>query len=226
MGPKATLEGWFKLCDTGPEYGVPILHLMFEGSLIDPAWSRERGGPILIAKGGGATLHFHEFGWVTTEDMGDIAIAEWTHIAWVRDGSLHAFYIDGEEVGAVEIPRYGETTLTDMQINVANNADHDWLTGLGSAYLFIDKIRATSQALDPVDFMAFDDVESPDGPPQWRCDINENGKKNITDVIALLLKAGENPYDPLVDINEDGVWSVADAIALILNIKNGTCPDA
>jgi len=226
MGPQATLEGWFKFLDTGPDYGVPIFHLMFEGSLIDATWGRERGGPVLLAKDGGATLHFHEFGWATAEDMGDITLGEWTHIAWVRDGSLHTFYIDGEEVGAVEIPRYGETILTGIQINVANNADHDWLTGLGSAYLYVDKIRATGRALAPDEFIVAEDVQYiVNGHPAWSCDFNEDGRKNITDVIALLLAARDNPDDPRVDINEDGAWSVADAIALLLHIRDNTCPD-
>jgi len=50
-------------------------------------------------------------------------------------------------------------------------------------------------------------------------DINADGKVNITDVIALLLMARDNPADPQVDYNGDGAWSIGDAIALLLNIR-------
>ena len=223
MGPQATLEGWFKSLDPGPDYGVPIFHLMFDGSLIDPAWGRERGGLVLISKYGDGKLNFHEFGQVAVEDMAEIYPDEWYHIAWVRDGSVHTFYIDAEELLSVEIPRYGETPLTGIQINVGNNADHDWLRGLGSPYLYVDRIAATSIVLDPWEFVLF----GPGLPPsEKRCDINHDGKKNITDVIALLLLARRNPNLPLLDQNRDGHWSVEDAIELVLHIKNGTCPDS
>ncbi|MBN2288411.1 MAG: hypothetical protein JXQ83_03695 [Candidatus Glassbacteria bacterium] len=221
MGPQATLEGWFKFLDTGPDYGVPIFHLMFDGSLLNPDWGRERGGPVLVFSEGEARLHYHEFGWATAGDMGGIMLDQWTHIAWVRDGSLHSFYIDGEEVGSVEVPRYGETTLTGIQINVANNADHDWLRGLGSPYLYVDKICATAEALEPDEFKL---VVSENGRPV--CDINGDGRRNVVDVVALLLKARNDPDDPAVDINGDGVWLVADAVELLLRIMHGTCPDA
>lgn len=52
-------------------------------------------------------------------------------------------------------------------------------------------------------------------------DINRDGKVGITDVIALLLLAREDPADPEVDYNGNGTWSVADAIALLLNIRDG-----
>ncbi len=52
-------------------------------------------------------------------------------------------------------------------------------------------------------------------------DINRNGKVGISDVIALLLMAREDPADLQVDYNRDGVWSLADAVALLLNIRNG-----
>ena len=52
-------------------------------------------------------------------------------------------------------------------------------------------------------------------------DINADGKVGITDVIALLLLAREDPSDPKADYNGDGTWSIADAIALLLNIRDG-----
>ena len=53
---------------------------------------------------------------------------------------------------------------------------------------------------------------------EYREDYNNDGKLNISDVIALLLLARENPSDPRVDYNGDGAWSITDAIALLINI--------
>ena len=57
---------------------------------------------------------------------------------------------------------------------------------------------------------------------EYKEDINQDGNVNITDVIALLLLARDDPTDPKVDYNGDGRWSVADAIAMLLNIRYGT----
>ncbi|MBN2289399.1 MAG: hypothetical protein JXQ83_08715, partial [Candidatus Glassbacteria bacterium] len=55
---------------------------------------------------------------------------------------------------------------------------------------------------------------------EYREDINGDGRVAITDVIALLLLARENPDDPLVDYNGDGAWSITDAVAMLLNIRD------
>ena|GEM_PF-6649808 len=155
MGPQATLETWFKLLDVSVKGGVPIIQLVFDGKLIDPAWSaRERGGPIAeIFPDSSIGLHFHEFGDV----MGDVPdifrLDEWTHLAWVRNGSRHAIFVNGEEVFSVEMKKYGDKTLKGIQLNMAQNADHDWLTRLGRPYILIDNLRAVSRALEPEEFL-------------------------------------------------------------------------
>jgi len=52
-----------------------------------------------------------------------------------------------------------------------------------------------------------------------RGDINGDGKLQITDVIALLLRGRENPNDPSVDFDGNGSYSVTDAISLLLYIR-------
>ena len=155
MGPQATLETWFKLLDVSVKGGVPILQLVFDGKRIDPAWSaRERGGPIAeIFPDSSIGLHFHEFGDV----MGDVpdifSLGEWTHLAWVRNGSRHAIFVNGREVFSVEMKKYGDKILKGIQLNMAQNADHDWLTRLGRPYILIDNLRAVSKALEPGEFL-------------------------------------------------------------------------
>jgi len=56
------------------------------------------------------------------------------------------------------------------------------------------------------------------------CDIDSNGKVNITDVIRLLLIARDDPGNPVLDWNGDGKYSVSDAIALLLAVMQGLCP--
>ncbi len=52
-----------------------------------------------------------------------------------------------------------------------------------------------------------------------RGDINGDGLLSVIDVIFLLLKALENPFDPVVDFNRDGKYSLIDVITLIIHIK-------
>ncbi|MFC1614622.1 hypothetical protein ACFL5K_04935 [Gemmatimonadota bacterium] len=52
-------------------------------------------------------------------------------------------------------------------------------------------------------------------------DINQDYKVDIADIIALMIKARNDPEDPVADYNGDGTCSIMDAIALLLNIKNG-----
>ncbi|MBN2289939.1 MAG: DUF4832 domain-containing protein [Candidatus Glassbacteria bacterium] len=63
------------------------------------------------------------------------------------------------------------------------------------------------------------DPESTAGSGAWcREDFNGDGKVLITDVIALLLAARDNPLEPAVDYNRDGKYTVGDAVEMLLNI--------
>ncbi|MBN2290394.1 MAG: hypothetical protein JXQ83_13750, partial [Candidatus Glassbacteria bacterium] len=149
MGPQASLECRFKLLEPVPAEGVPIIQLVFDGSRLNPAWGRERGGPMAMPSADGTIgLHFHEFGDVSADFPDVFTTGEWTHLAWIRDRARHIIYVNGEVAGVMDIPKYGDTELTGIQINMGQNADHDWLAGLGSAYLYIDDLRASGQALD------------------------------------------------------------------------------
>jgi len=55
----------------------------------------------------------------------------------------------------------------------------------------------------------------------YREDINGDGKVSISDVIALLLLARDDPGDSRVDYNGDGKYSISDAIAMLINIMSG-----
>ena len=55
------------------------------------------------------------------------------------------------------------------------------------------------------------------------CDFNGDGKSDITDVIASILAARNNPSDPAVDYNQNGQYSIDDAILYLLDIRSGNC---
>ncbi|MEA2062533.1 MAG: heparinase II/III family protein [Gemmatimonadota bacterium] len=49
-------------------------------------------------------------------------------------------------------------------------------------------------------------------------DINQDGELAVSDVIAMILAAREDPTDPVLDFNGDGIFNVLDAIQLLLYI--------
>ncbi|MBW7997928.1 MAG: hypothetical protein FVQ81_15430 [Candidatus Glassbacteria bacterium] len=155
MASAATIECWFRLVEV-PEGGVPILHFAFDGSRIDSAWSgRERGGPMArVFPDSSLGLHFHEFGDGNADLPGIFELGKWTHLAWVRQGAVHRIYVDRREVLSLYLPKYGDRTLTGLQLNVAQNADHDWLLAAGRPYLELNSLRAVPEALEPEEFMA------------------------------------------------------------------------
>ncbi|MBN2289298.1 MAG: hypothetical protein JXQ83_08190 [Candidatus Glassbacteria bacterium] len=57
------------------------------------------------------------------------------------------------------------------------------------------------------------------------CDFNGDGRKEINDVIALLLFQRANPGDLRADFNGDGKADITDAVSLLIAWKKGTCPD-
>ncbi|MFH1069430.1 MAG: dockerin type I repeat-containing protein [Candidatus Glassbacteria bacterium] len=61
-------------------------------------------------------------------------------------------------------------------------------------------------------------------PVQLRCDVNNDGRINVIDVIWLILLGRLNPADPRLDWNGDGSYSILDAITLLRNIVGGECP--
>ncbi|MEA1996263.1 MAG: T9SS type A sorting domain-containing protein, partial [Gemmatimonadota bacterium] len=65
----------------------------------------------------------------------------------------------------------------------------------------------------------------PQPEPSKSCDFTQDGALSITDVIAFLLLARDDPTDERLDWNGDGTYTITDAIALLLDIMNGTCPD-
>ena len=69
---------------------------------------------------------------------------------------------------------------------------------------------------------------APEPPPvgEKSCDFSNDGNITISDVIAFLLLAREDPNDPDLDWNEDGGYTIADAISLLIDIMKGNCPDA
>ena len=232
MAENATIETWFKVPAWPSDVtSVPLFHMMFDGSLINSEWSRERGGPIITQDIGAGTcsMDFHEFGWIEEElqDLVDLSMNEWHHFAWVREGETNYLYIDFEEFASFQIPRYGTTELTGMQINMANNADHDWVRKTGTPLLLIDRVAASDEALNPQEFKLGEQAiyTAQLATTISLCDFNGDGNINISDVIALLLFQRNNPGDLGGDYNFDGVPNVSDAIALLLAIHNGTCPD-
>jgi len=69
---------------------------------------------------------------------------------------------------------------------------------------------------------------APEPPPvgEKSCDFSNDGNIAISDVIAFLLLAREDPDNPDLDWNENGSYSIADAISLLIDIMKGNCPDA
>ncbi|MBN2289469.1 MAG: right-handed parallel beta-helix repeat-containing protein [Candidatus Glassbacteria bacterium] len=76
----------------------------------------------------------------------------------------------------------------------------------------------------PVDSPSLGAYEVQGGAGRKSCDINGDGKKDISDVIKLLLLGRDNPMDPAADWNGDGEYSVSDAVSLLLSIIRGLCP--
>ena len=161
-GPTNTIEAWVRVYSTEG----PVIHVMADGTAIDAALWRERGGLFLSAG--------------TTEDMigvewnfagASIAVADglskgvWHHVAVVRDNEFTTFYIDFEEVGSTE-NTYGDMSLPNMMVTVANNADHDWITSFTEdGLLDVDQFAVSSEALDPADFKLAEGVDGEATPP-------------------------------------------------------------
>lgn len=55
------------------------------------------------------------------------------------------------------------------------------------------------------------------------CDINNDGRADIRDVIALLLLARSSPGDPRLDRDGDSTYSINDVILLLTDIFTGNC---
>ena len=55
-----------------------------------------------------------------------------------------------------------------------------------------------------------------------RGDLDEDGRLSLNDVILLLLRALDNPQDPICDFNGDGAWAITDAVALLLYSRQGS----
>jgi hypothetical protein len=155
MAPEETIECWFRLVKVPPKGGVPILHFGFDGTRMDSTWlERERGGPMAqVFPDSSLGLHFHEFGDSNADLPGIFTLGKWTHLAWVRKGAMHRIYVDRVEVLSMHLPKYGERPLTGLQLNVAQNADHDWLLEPGKPYLELNSMCAVPRALEPGQFM-------------------------------------------------------------------------
>ena len=85
--------------------------------------------------------------------------------------------------------------------------------------------RNTGNVATSMEIPIWGDVEKPVVRPSG-CDINGDGRVSIVDVISLLLKARENPFDPRLDWDGNGLFNISDAILLITDIRKGLCPDA
>ena len=57
------------------------------------------------------------------------------------------------------------------------------------------------------------------------CDINEDGRISVADVIALLQRYRTNPGDPTLDRDSDGEVDLDDVLSLIRDIAEGRCAD-
>ena len=56
-----------------------------------------------------------------------------------------------------------------------------------------------------------------------KCDFNEDGSVNISDVISLLIHQRDNPTDSKGDYNGDGKINIADAISMLVDQRDGNC---
>jgi hypothetical protein len=162
MASEETIECWFRLLEVPPGDGVPILHFCFDGTRMDSTWlKRERGGPMArVFPDSSIGLHFHEFGDANADLPGIFKLGKWTHLAWVRQGALHRIYVDSKEVLSLHLPKYGDRPLTGLQLNVAQNADHDWIAEPGRPYMELSSMRAVPRALEPGQFIAQDFAKS------------------------------------------------------------------
>ncbi|MBN2288540.1 MAG: T9SS type A sorting domain-containing protein [Candidatus Glassbacteria bacterium] len=63
-------------------------------------------------------------------------------------------------------------------------------------------------------------------PIVMKCDFNEDGKINISDLITLILYQYGHPGDLNFDFNKDGKTDIVDIIAMLRAMREGTCTDA
>ncbi|HUU30027.1 MAG TPA: PQQ-binding-like beta-propeller repeat protein [archaeon] len=164
LGPQFTIEGWFKFFKNEEN----IFSINFDGYLIDQSWGRERSYMVLRDLGAdGKRLTLLLQGTTVTpgpdpdivsdyyfdgdpSPVVNINYGEWAHVSWIRDGSLHTVYVNGCKVGSLEMPRWGSTTLTGVQLVAGNNANYGHSRQIGEPpYAYIDKIKVTSQAHHP-----------------------------------------------------------------------------
>ncbi|MFH1067980.1 MAG: PQQ-binding-like beta-propeller repeat protein [Candidatus Glassbacteria bacterium] len=164
LGPQATIEGWFKFFK-GSEN---IFSINFDGYLIDQSWGRERSymsfrdwgadGKRLMLLLQGTTVTPGPDPDIVSDYYFDgdpspvvnINFGEWTHVSWVRDGSLHTVYVNGCKIGSMDMPRWGSATLTGVTLVAGNNANYGISRQIGAPpYAYIDRIKVTSQAIVP-----------------------------------------------------------------------------
>ncbi|MBN2288681.1 MAG: T9SS type A sorting domain-containing protein, partial [Candidatus Glassbacteria bacterium] len=132
-----------------------------------------------------------------------------------RDYFLHVLEIAGEQETAMsEVTLIEEdTTLVGVRIVPQD--------GQAVEVLFSRRGQMTAQVRsgDQGEFEQLPTEVDTTVEVGLRGDINGDGRLQISDVIALLLKARANPADPAVDFDLSGKYTMADAISLLLYIR-------
>ncbi|MEA1996614.1 MAG: right-handed parallel beta-helix repeat-containing protein, partial [Gemmatimonadota bacterium] len=128
------------------------------------------------------------------------------------------FLAPGDEVGSIDLYPLANSELVDA-------ASGDWV----AAEDFNSTARPVGVAAD-VGAYEWSSNTNPgwqpgESPMAGTCprgagevDFNGDGKLEINDVIALLLLARSDPYNPLLDWNGDGKYAIDDVIALMRGI--------
>ena len=223
LGKTFTMEAYVKLTSQ-QEYSFPyvdVMHFLYRGG----GWRYGVGadGIDLEAKTANLSLSFEARLQMEESITTTVDLDEWFHIAVVRDNSMIFLYIDKSEVGSMNVPEAASDSLVYpwAMVSFGKYSDLDvFKDGFTSEpYILVDRARLSSHAIDlEEDFLGSKDsvvvVEQPTAKDTG--DYDGNGSLNITDVIAMLLMARDNPSDPQVDFNRDGKYTIADAIQLII----------
>ncbi len=104
----------------------------------------------------------------------------------------------------------GDPFFSDVSYKGAFDNETNWLKGW--------------TMLDELGFLGdIEDETAPVDTTALTCDLNDDGRSSIADVVAMILLSRSNPDDSRLDYNRSGSYTIADPVRLLKDIHDGTC---